>query len=88
VISRGTAEFWKLYGRLSPEAKHAARNAYQKFRQSPGHPGLRLERLQCDPRLWSVRVTLNYRAAAFREGDTWIWFWIGTHQDFDRHFPH
>jgi hypothetical protein len=44
-------------------------------------------RLEFDPRAWSVRVTLNYRAVALREKDSWVWFWIGTHRDFDRQFP-
>ena len=46
--SRGTAQFWKLYSQLPPETKAAARKTYQKFRQSPGHPGLHLERLEFD----------------------------------------
>ena len=87
MTSRGTAQFWKLHGKLPPTAKEAARKAYQKFRQDPAHPSLHLERMEFDARAWSVRVTLNYRAAAFRAGDAWVWFWIGTHQDFDRQFP-
>jgi hypothetical protein len=72
---------------LPPETKAAARKTYRIFQQNPGHPSLHLERLASDPRAWSVRVTLNYRAIALRVGDAWIWFWIGTHQEFDRQFP-
>lgn len=85
--SRGTAQFWKLYSELPAETKAAARKTYQKFLQNPAHPSLRLERLEFDQRAWSVRVTLNYRAVALREGDSWVWLWIGTHRDFDRQFP-
>lgn len=76
--SRGTAQFWKHYSQLPAETKQAARKTYQRFLQNPGHPGLHLERLEFDQRAWSVRVTLNYRAVALREGDSWVWLWIGT----------
>jgi hypothetical protein len=31
-----------------------------------------------------VRVTKSYRAVGVREGDTIIWFFIGTHAEYDR----
>ena len=85
--SRGTAEFWQRYHDLPPEISVAAREAYRKFAANSAHPGLQLERLKSDARFWSVRVTRNYRAAARRYGDDWLWFWIGTHDEFDRRFP-
>jgi hypothetical protein len=88
VISRATPHFWELYGRLPALIKTAARDAYQKFRQDPTNPSLHLERLLFERRAWSVRVTLSYRAVALRDGDLWIWVWIGNHQEFDRRFPH
>ncbi len=87
MISRGTADFWRLYRGLPPEIKAAARQAHRKFLENPAHPSLHLERLRYDPRTWSVRVTLNYRAVAYRQGDSWVWFWIGRHQEFNRLFP-
>jgi hypothetical protein len=87
VTSRGTPEFWNLYRSLPPDIRLAARETYRKFAANPAHPGLQLERLRADPRAWSVRVTRNYRSVALRCGDDWLWFWIGSHQDFDRRFP-
>jgi hypothetical protein len=87
VTSRGTDRFWLLYTGLPPAIKAAARKTYQRFRANQAHPGLHLERLRNDPRAWSVRVTLNYRAVALRRADDWVWVWIGTHRDFDRQFP-
>jgi hypothetical protein len=66
VTSRGTPLFWSLYHKLPGEIKEAARRGHQKFRQNPAHPSLQLERLRKDPRLWSVRVTRDYRAVARR----------------------
>lgn len=87
MTSRGTDEFWQLYRSLPPDIRLAAQEAYRKFAADPTNPGLRLERLRADPRAWSVRVTRNYRSVALRQGDDWLWFWIGSHQDFDRRFP-
>ena len=87
MTSRATPKFWQLYHELPPRIPNAARETYQSFLDNPAHPGLRLERLKSDPRAWSVRITRNYRAVAFRRGDDWLWLWIGTHQQFDRQFP-
>jgi len=35
-------------------------------------------------RYWSARVTNDYRALGVMTGDTVIWFWIGSHADYDR----
>ena len=87
MTSHGTQTFWQLYAQLPREIRQAARQAYRKFREEPAHPSLHLERLRSDPRAWSVRVTLKYRAVARRQGDDWLWVWIGDHQEFDGRFP-
>ena len=87
MTSHGTPGFWQLYRRLPREVREEARAAYRKLREDPAQPSLHLERLRSDPRAWSVRVTIDYHAVARREGDQWLWVWIGDHQDFDRRFP-
>jgi hypothetical protein len=87
VNSRGTPGFWSLYSALPAEARESARRAYRRFKENPAHPGLQLERLRKEPRLWSVRVTKDYRAVARRyDGNIWVWVWIGNHSEFDRQF--
>ena len=83
----GIIDFWQLYHSLPPEIRAAAQNAFQKFLENQAHPSLQLERLRWDSRAWSVRITRNYRAVARRYGDDWLWFWIGSHEEFDRRFP-
>jgi hypothetical protein len=87
VTSRATPQFWQLYRDLPREIRMAAKNAFEIFLSNPAHPSLRLERLKSDRRAWSVRITRNYRAVALRNGDEWIWLWVGSHKDFDRRFP-
>lgn len=33
--------------------------------------------------IYSVRVSLNYRALGFWESDHIYWYWIGTHNEYD-----
>ena len=33
---------------------------------------------------WSVRIGLSHRALAYQDGDDFIWFWIGRHDEYDR----
>ncbi|KAF1083057.1 MAG: hypothetical protein GQF41_0824 [Candidatus Rifleibacterium amylolyticum] len=35
-------------------------------------------------RLWSVRVGIRYRALAVEVADGLLWFWIGSHSDYDK----
>jgi len=39
-----------------------------------------------EEQIWSVRVTLGYRALGILDSDTVTWFWIGGHQDYERRF--
>lgn len=88
MTSRGTKDFWEQYHGLPLPIRKAAREAFRKFLENPAHPGLRLERLRSDGRAWSVRITRNYRAVARRyENDGWLWFWVGSHTEFDEIFP-
>jgi hypothetical protein len=87
VNSVATGNFWKLYRALPEAIRRQAREAYRIFAVNPMHPGLSFERLRCDPLLWSVRVTRDYRVVGRRHEDAMIWFWIGTHSEFDRSFP-
>ena len=34
--------------------------------------------------VYSVRVTLGFRALGLLEGEEITWFWIGSHADYDR----
>jgi len=35
-------------------------------------------------RFWSARVGLHYRALAVEADDILVWFWIGSHSEYDR----
>ncbi len=79
--------FWRLYAALPDAMRQEARAAFRRFRDNPAHPGLAFERLRSRPDSWSVRITQDYRAVGRKEGELIVWYWIGTHADFDKRFP-
>jgi hypothetical protein len=75
------ASFWRAYRALPAEVRAAADKSFALLLTDPRHPSLRLKRIG---RLWSARVTLDYRAVARPDGEDLVWFWIGSHADYDR----
>jgi hypothetical protein len=82
--SRAKRGFWKLFDSLSPEIQGQAYEAYEQFQRDPFSPGLNFEEVNKRVGLWSARVNDNVRVLGYREGDEIIWFWIGTHAEYDR----
>ena len=81
--SRTTRRFRRAFARLPESIKERAREAYRRFVENPNHPGLRFKRIHSTEPVYSVRVTKDYRALGLLEDDTIIWFWIGSHADYD-----
>jgi hypothetical protein len=86
VISKATPSFWRALRALSNADRRAARRAYRLFAVDPSHNSLRFKKLAGHADLWSVRVTLSVRAVGARDGDTIVWVWIGSHNEFDTRF--
>jgi hypothetical protein len=84
VISRLHPSFRRDFAKLPKDIQKRARAAYRRFRNDPFHSGLQFKRLHSQLPLWSVRVTDSYRAVGVRDNDTMVWFFIGTHAEYDR----
>ena len=84
--SRTRPSFWRAYQALDSAAQKAARESYALFLQNPNHPSLRFKKLGGYGNVWSVRVNQQYRAVGERQGETMMWAWIGTHNEFDKLF--
>ena len=82
--SHATPRFWAAYHELSQEVREAAQRAYRLFRENPKHPSLPFKKVHERESVYSVRVTLGYRAVGLLEDDEVTWFWIGSHADYDR----
>jgi hypothetical protein len=82
--SRTTRRFRELFAALPSHVQQQAREAYRLFRQNPNLPGLRFKQVHRNPPTYSVRVGIGYRALGVLDGDTLVWFWIGSHADYDK----
>lgn len=86
MISCTRPSFWRAYESLDPHVREAARRAYRTFEENPNHPSLRFKKLDGYEHVWSVRINEQYRAVGERQGDTVVWVWIGSHNEFDKLF--
>jgi hypothetical protein len=84
VKSRTTDRFWKRYDALPVEIRKQAREAYRLFQQDSHHPSLHYKRIHSTKPIFSVRISKNYRSVGILQGDEIIWFWIGSHAEYDR----
>jgi mRNA-degrading endonuclease RelE of RelBE toxin-antitoxin system len=82
--SRITASFRKRYSQLPEKIRQRARAAYRLFKNNPNHPSLRFKQMQGRNDLYSVRIGLDYRALGVLKDDTIYWFWIGSHEEYDK----
>jgi hypothetical protein len=88
VKSVTTAQFWKLYRALPKHAQDRADRAYQLWRVNPYASGLYFKRVGLRRPAYSVRIGKSYRTLGMLEGDAMIWFWIGTHDEYERLLKH
>ena len=82
--SRTTRRFRDLLAALPSHVRAQAKEAYELFRQNSSNPGLHFKKVHQDPPTYSARVGIGYRAVGVMDGDTVIWFWIGSHADYDK----
>lgn len=75
-------QFWRYYRQLPPEVRNLADKNFQLLKADSKHPSLHFKKID---RLWSVRVGAHYRALGLDEPDgVVVWFWIGSHADYDK----
>lgn len=76
-----TPDFWKLYAQLPHSVKTLADRNFATLKNDPRHPSLYLKKAG---KYWSVRVGLHYRAVAVEVDDGLLWFWIGSHEEYNK----
>jgi hypothetical protein len=72
--------FWQTYEGLPENIRKLADKNFTLLKQNPRHPSLNFKRV--GP-YWSVRVGQHYRALAVEIDGGLLWFWIGTHAEYD-----
>jgi len=76
--------FWNLYRQLPGDVQKLADKNYQLLKVNPSHPSLQFKKVGKHKQLWSVRVGINYRALGTEKSEGVVWFWIGTHAQYDK----
>ena len=84
MISHTTERFRKLLGELPKEIQKQVREAYLQFEKDPYHPGLHFKRVHSKRPIYSIRISKDYRALGIQQDSAIIWFWIGSHSDYDK----
>lgn len=75
-----SASFWEAYGKLPGHIRNLADKNFALLKENPQHPSLQFKKAG---RFWSARVGLRYRALAVEDDDDLVWFWIGSHAEYD-----
>lgn len=74
-------QFWTCYKALPQAVRDLADKNFELLKKDPRHPSLHLKKVG---RFLSVRVGLYYRALGVEVPDGVLWFWIGSHAEYDR----
>jgi len=83
--SHMTRQFLELLAALPAHVQQQARDAYAIFQRNANRPGNRFKQVDAGPPpVYSARVGIAYRALGTVQGDTVVWFWIGSHADYDK----
>ena len=81
MIHHATTAFWECYQQLPAAIQQLADKNYELLKADPEHPSLHFKKVGS---YRSVRVGISYRALGIVDEDAVIWFWIGSHDEYER----
>ncbi len=84
MTSRTTARFREALAQLPAHVQRQARDAYRLFIQNPNHPSLRFKPVHATRPIYVARVSRDYGAVGIVDGEAIVWFWIGSHANYER----
>ena len=82
--SRVNERFRKAFDELPEEIQRRSRKAYARWHENPSHPSLQYKKVHGTQPIYSVRIALGWRAIGILQGEEMIWFWIGSHAEYDK----
>ncbi|MEP6603493.1 MAG: hypothetical protein ABJB69_06070 [Spartobacteria bacterium] len=82
MTGKAHRRFWKAFEKLPGFIQNLAREKYALWKQNPFEPSLGFEERRNG--ICVVRIGNNYRALGLREDNQVVWFWIGTHEEYNR----
>lgn len=84
MISYLDEDFIKCFKKLPERIQIRARQAYQQWKKNPFDPRLQFKKIHDHKPIYSVRVNIGWRALGYKKNNTVLWFWIGSHEDYNK----
>jgi hypothetical protein len=81
VKNVASSKFWAAYEKLPGSVRKLAGDNFKLLKHDPRHPSPHFKKVG---NYWSARVGLRHRALAVEIDDGYLWFWIGSHADYDK----
>lgn len=84
-----TSDYKGLLAKLPTEIQELAEDGFKLFCEDPLHPMLHnhplsnIKKSQHRDGSRAVWITHRYRAIYFVDGDTNVWYWCGSHSDYN-----
>ena len=82
MISYTSADFRSHFEKLPRRVQILARKQYQLWKTNPYHPSLKFKKVGAQ--VWSSRINDGWRAVATPIPGGYLWFWIGSHDEYLR----
>jgi len=76
--------FRERYKRLPFKVQRLAHKNYQLWKENPSHRSLQFKCVDVEMPIYSARIGLSYRVLGIMKEDVLIWYWIGTHSEYDK----
>ena len=76
-----TSKYWESYNKLPVSTQNIADDAFKLLKKDKNHPSLHFKKVK---NFRSVRVGIKHRALGVEKDSNIVWFWIGSHADYDK----
>jgi hypothetical protein len=82
--STTTDRFRKTFDNLPVNIKNSAKKNYALWKSNPYHKSLKYKKISQSKEIYSVRINKGWRALGVKKAENMIWFWIGSHSEYDQ----
>src|SRR6266403_6239260 len=77
----GASVLWKCYHALPQRIQKLAHEKFTLFQSNPYHPSIGFKKKGS---VYTAEIGRSYRALARERNGDYYWFWIGTHEDYNK----
>jgi hypothetical protein len=73
-----------LFKELPAEVQQRDKKNYTLWKSNPNHPSLDFKQAHTRRAIYSMKVGMGWRVLGSVEGEVVTWFWIGSHNHYDK----